>query len=166
MLRKLTISTLSEEETIRLGGLIGGALQPGDVALLTGDLGSGKTRLAKGIVSVAANTPVDEVVSPTFTLINRFDGPFPILHVDLYRITGDQVDDIGLEDSLEQESALVIEWAEIVSEVFEDPLKISIDYTAEDNVRTFEFGFEEDGAWAERIERVLDRFRKGSTRAG
>ncbi len=161
MFNPLEIRTLSEDETIRLGGLIGSVLQPGDAVLLSGDLGSGKTRLAKGIISVAAKTPVDEVVSPTFTLVNRFDGPFPILHVDLYRINIDRVDDIGLEDSLESDAAVVIEWAEIVSDMFEDSLKISIDYTREDDVRTFTFVFKDKGMWAERLNSILDRFENG-----
>ena len=102
------IHTSSEEETIRLGEAIGRLLTSGDTILLVGELGSGKTRLAKGIVSAATGVLYDEVVSPTFTLINRFEGTFPVHHADLYRLHTDQIDGIGLDDALEEDRKSVV----------------------------------------------------------
>ncbi len=95
MCERLEIETSSEEQTIELGAAVGKILRPGDVVLLVGDLGSGKTRLAKGIVAAATGVSPDEVVSPTFTLINCFEGDFPVHHADLYRLEPDAVGGIG-----------------------------------------------------------------------
>ena len=85
------LTTNSEAETIALGSAIGAVLRPTDVIMIEGELGSGKTQLAKGIVSVAADVPTDDVVSPTFTLVNTFEGAFPVHHADLYRLEPDQL---------------------------------------------------------------------------
>ena len=76
----------SEEMTIKLGESIGRVLREADVVFLIGELGAGKTRMAKGIVSSATQTDPDEVVSPTFTLVNTYEGHLTISHADLYRI--------------------------------------------------------------------------------
>ncbi len=128
MRKKLELNSSSEDETIRLGALIGGTVGPGDVILLIGDLGSGKTRFAKGIVSEAAGVDQDEVVSPTFTLINCFEGRFPVCHADLYRLKPEDLQDIGLEDTLDRGGAVVVEWAEKIRDFSEDPLMIFIMY--------------------------------------
>jgi tRNA threonylcarbamoyladenosine biosynthesis protein TsaE len=108
----MKIHSSSEQETIRLGEALGTILKPLDTVLMIGQLGSGKTRLAKGMISAATGVSQNDVVSPTFTLINRFEGDFPVYHADLYRIESDQFDGIGLEDALEDGGALIGEWAE------------------------------------------------------
>lgn len=101
----------SERETRRIGAALGGLCQPGDVILLEGDLGSGKTALTQGIgqgLGVAAT-----INSPTFTLLKEYSGHLPLYHFDLYRLDDPaQVDDLGIDDYLEGMGVSVIEWAE------------------------------------------------------
>ena len=143
MLKEFETVTSSEQETIHLGATIGGMLRPGDLILLIGELGSGKTRLAKGIVSVATGIDPDEVVSPTFTLINCFEGLFQVCHADLYRIGSQQIEGIGLEDALDDGAALIVEWAEKIPELNEDSLRIYIMYHEEEYRRQFRLAWRE-----------------------
>lgn len=158
MLNSIKIHSSSEQETIRLGKALGTILKPLDRVLMIGELGSGKTRLAKGIISAATRVSQDGVVSPTFTLINRFDGDFPVYHADLYRIESDQIEGIGLEDALEDGGALIIEWAEKVVGFEEDSLAISIEFGDEDDFRNIVVQWSDNGSWPERIVEVLGRF--------
>jgi tRNA threonylcarbamoyladenosine biosynthesis protein TsaE len=157
----LEIDTSCEGETIRLGEALGRMLRPGDVLLLIGDLGSGKTRLAKGLVSAATGVDPREVVSPTFTLIHRFDGEFPVFHADLYRLEGSTVDQIGLDDALEEQGALIVEWAERKRWPGSDPLTISVAFGKGENCRIFSLRWSESSAWEDRLthfrEKRLDR---------
>jgi tRNA threonylcarbamoyladenosine biosynthesis protein TsaE len=146
-MKRFEIITPSEGETIRLGEAIGKLLRPSDVILLIGELGTGKTRLAKGIISVATGIDPDEVVSPTFTLVNCFEGPFQVCHADLYRIDSGQVEGIGLEDALDDGAALIVEWAEKILDFHQDPLTIFIDYGQEENQRFFRLEWLETGVW-------------------
>src|SRR4051794_25057361 len=95
----LDVISHSADQTRRLGARLAEWLAPGDVLLLRGDLGAGKTVFAQG---VAAGLGIDEpVTSPTFTLIHEHHGRVPLYHVDLYRIGGDvEAGDLGLEDYL------------------------------------------------------------------
>jgi tRNA threonylcarbamoyladenosine biosynthesis protein TsaE len=158
MLNSMKIHSSSEEETIRLGEALGTILKPLDRVLMIGKLGSGKTRLAKGVISTATGVSQNEVVSPTFTLINRFEGDFPVYHADLYRIESDQIDGIGLEDTLEDGGALIIEWAEKAVRFEEDPLAIFIEYGDEEDFRNIVFQWSDNGSWPERIVEVLRQF--------
>ncbi len=153
----LEIDTSSENETIQLGAAIGRILRPGDVILLIGDLGSGKTRLAKGLVSAATGVDPREVVSPTFTLIHRFDGEFPVFHADLYRLEGSAIDQIGLDDALEEEGALIIEWAERKQWTESDPLTIFAAWGKEENCRKFSLQWKEDSSWDQRLTDFLKK---------
>lgn len=104
--------TRSTEETIALGKRLGAVLTEGDVLVLTGDLGAGKTQLTKGI---AAGMGVeDDVTSPTFTIQMVYEGDeLPLYHFDLYRLDDpDQLDDTGLFDVLGADGPCVIEWGE------------------------------------------------------
>src|SRR5580658_587333 len=104
--------THSEEETIELGRRIARELPRRAVVLLIGNLGAGKTTLAKGIVSgLGAATPED-VSSPTFTLIHEY-GAGRVYHVDLYRLdTPAQVATLGLDEILDRKAVVLIEWGE------------------------------------------------------
>jgi tRNA threonylcarbamoyladenosine biosynthesis protein TsaE len=103
--------TKSAEETGRLGAKIGAFLLPNEVIALTGNLGAGKTTLIQGI---AAGLGVkDYVTSPTFILINEYQGRLPLFHVDLYRLDNiDQVEELGIEEYFTKGGVCVIEWAE------------------------------------------------------
>jgi tRNA threonylcarbamoyladenosine biosynthesis protein TsaE len=109
-----TFRTRSEEETIALGRELAASLAPGAV-LLIGNLGAGKTTLAKGIVEGLSAAPADEVSSPTFTLIHQYGhtGTAPVYHIDLYRLDeARQVESLGLEDLFASGSVVLLEWAE------------------------------------------------------
>ena len=107
-----TFHTRSEEETIALGRELAPTLAPGAV-LLIGNLGAGKTTLAKGIVGGLNATPADEVSSPTFTLIHQYGDAAPVYHIDLYRLDEQrQVENLGLDDLFSSGSVILLEWAE------------------------------------------------------
>ena len=105
------VSSHSVQETQRLGARLGRLLGPGDVLLLQGGLGAGKTVFAQG---VARGLGIQEpVTSPTFTLIREYEGALRLYHVDLYRLGGDvDAAGIGLEDYLYGEGVTLVEWAE------------------------------------------------------
>jgi tRNA threonylcarbamoyladenosine biosynthesis protein TsaE len=107
----------SPEETFELGATLGSELRRGEIVLLTGGLGAGKTLLTKGILS-ALEFDVDEVTSPSFTLVNLYKTEdFNVYHIDLWRSEGgDAAFSVGLEEILEDEKAIVvIEWAERIA---------------------------------------------------
>lgn len=108
-----TYRTASEGETIALGERLGRELPRKRVVLLIGQLGAGKTTLAKGIVQgLGAATP-DEVSSPTFTLIHEYGTDGRVYHVDLYRLEEPrEVESLGLDDLFEREAIILIEWGE------------------------------------------------------
>ena len=91
----------SQEETIQLGQSLGNSLIPGDIILLFGDLGAGKTRLTQGICNGLGLDKGFYIRSPTFTLINEYPGKYPIYHIDLYRIDNqEEIYSLGLEEIL------------------------------------------------------------------
>lgn len=108
----------TEEETFALGERLGSRLMGGEVILLTGGLGAGKTLFTKGILR-GLDFDVDEVTSPSFTLVNQYKtGRFDIYHIDLWRLEkgGDIAFSVGLNEILEIENVIVIiEWAEKLS---------------------------------------------------
>lgn len=106
--------TNSAEETFELAYRIGESLSGGEVFLLSGDLGAGKTVFAKGIAAGLDIDPAD-VNSPTFTLVNLHHGRLRLYHLDLYRIEGsaDELRELGLEEMLDDpEAVILIEWPE------------------------------------------------------
>ena len=106
-----TYLTGSEEETIALGEKLAQQLPSQAVVLLIGNLGAGKTTLAKGIVKGLGAAEPDDVSSPTFTLIHEY-GP-NVYHIDLYRLDEErEVATLGLEEIFEKEAVVLIEWGE------------------------------------------------------
>lgn len=113
-----TFRTASEEETIALGERLARELPAKQVVLLIGQLGAGKTTLAKGIATGLHAAEPDEVSSPTFTLIHEYGPDGRVYHVDLYRI--DELRDVatlGLEDLFDREAVVLIEWGERFPEI-------------------------------------------------
>jgi tRNA threonylcarbamoyladenosine biosynthesis protein TsaE len=107
----LSAVTHSVEETRAVGRSVGDLLEPGDVVLLAGELGAGKTQLAKGI---AASLEVAEpVVSPTFTIAREYEGRIRLVHVDVYRLDrAQEVLDLGLDDTGD-DVVTVVEWGDV-----------------------------------------------------
>jgi tRNA threonylcarbamoyladenosine biosynthesis protein TsaE len=104
--------TASETETAAAGETLGRSLRAGEVVLLYGDLGAGKTAFVRGMARGIGANP-DDVTSPTFTLVQEYAGPSATLyHVDLYRLEGPEIDDLGLEDLVSGDGIVAIEWAE------------------------------------------------------
>jgi tRNA threonylcarbamoyladenosine biosynthesis protein TsaE len=110
------ILSKSAEDTVELGKKIGAFLLPNNVVCLTGDLGAGKTTLIQGIAKGIGVK--DYVTSPTFILINEYQGRIPFFHVDLYRLNSvDEIEDLGIEEYFTRDGACVIEWAERLGEL-------------------------------------------------
>jgi tRNA threonylcarbamoyladenosine biosynthesis protein TsaE len=114
-----TVITNSPEETMHFGAQLAGALRPGTVIALIGDLGSGKTCLTQGIcVGLEVN---DYVTSPTFTLINEYQGRLPVYHFDFYRIdVSAEVTDLGIDEYFYGHGVCIIEWAEKIQAYLPD----------------------------------------------
>jgi tRNA threonylcarbamoyladenosine biosynthesis protein TsaE len=103
--------THSSEETIAKGREIAAKLRPPVIVMLSGELGSGKTTLAKGIISGLGAAREEDVTSPTFTLVHVFHNHCKVYHVDLYRVeTFQDLESLGLEDALGEQAVVIIEW--------------------------------------------------------
>jgi tRNA threonylcarbamoyladenosine biosynthesis protein TsaE len=107
-------STQSAEETIALGRTLAGTLAPPKLVLLRGELGAGKTTLVKGIAEAFRAASEEDVTSPTFTLVHEYHGPtVNLYHIDLYRVdTARELETLGLDDLVAENSILLIEWGE------------------------------------------------------
>jgi len=107
----MEITSHSPEETQQLGRSLGELALPGDVFLLCGTLGAGKTCLTQGI---AWGLGIEEyALSPTFVIVREMHGRLPLYHIDLYRLDNlDEIEDLGLDDYLYGKGACVVEWAE------------------------------------------------------
>jgi len=107
-----TIFSLSPEETFKIGKSFGSRLKGGELIILEGELGMGKTVLAKGIASALGIDP-DDVNSPSFTLVNEHKGDLRLFHIDLYRIKDpEEVEELGIRDIVEIGAVVVVEWGE------------------------------------------------------
>jgi tRNA threonylcarbamoyladenosine biosynthesis protein TsaE len=130
-----------EEETFRLGEWLGKDLRGGEVILLRGGLGAGKTLFTKGVLSALELDPAD-VTSPSFTLVNRYEARQRVYHIDLYRLAedGSAAFAVGLDDILNEDGVVtIIEWAERLGKykLPEQSIKVGI-IGAGDDPRTIE----------------------------
>jgi tRNA threonylcarbamoyladenosine biosynthesis protein TsaE len=107
----LTFETSSEDETSSVGQQIAPSVRRGDVILLYGELGAGKTTFVRGLAR-GLGASADDVTSPTFTLIQEYRGRTTLYHVDLYRLDPRDVDDLGLDELISSGGVVAIEWAE------------------------------------------------------
>ena len=105
------------EETTKIGEQIGKLLNSGDIICLTGDLGTGKTHISKGIAQGLGVT--EYITSPTFTIVNEYDsGRLKLYHFDVYRVSDpDEIYAIGFDDYIFSEGVSLIEWANYIEEI-------------------------------------------------
>lgn len=124
----LEFLSLSEQDTIFLGKLLGNLINPGICILFYGELGSGKTVFIRGICE-ALGIENTIVRSPSFTIVNEYRGVKPIAHVDLYRLEGDvnAIESLALDDYIDEGFILLVEWAENGNFDFDDILRIKIE---------------------------------------
>ena len=130
---KMEIELPDRQATQNLGKALGQQLPVGSVILLRGDLGSGKTTLVQGI---GKGLGIDEIDSPTFTLINEYTrGRVPLYHIDLYRLSRAEADELFLEtywEGIEVELGIVaIEWSERLSHLPPSPVEITLHYLSD-----------------------------------
>jgi tRNA threonylcarbamoyladenosine biosynthesis protein TsaE len=109
------------QETEAIGKRLGAVLSPGDIVLLRGDLGAGKTSFTGGLVQ-AFGIPREAVSSPTFAVMNRYEGTQPVFHFDLYRLkTAAEARDAGLEDIAGAAGITLIEWPDVALPLLDPP---------------------------------------------
>jgi len=115
----IEIRTFSAKETVDAGYKFGKKLKKGDIVCLSGDLGVGKTAFASGIASALGVT--DYITSPTFTIVNEYNGSVPLYHFDAYRINGpDEMFEIGFDEYIDGRGIVIIEWPEMIKEILPD----------------------------------------------
>jgi tRNA threonylcarbamoyladenosine biosynthesis protein TsaE len=131
--KALKLISPAPQETERIGSLLGTLLIPGDVIALAGELGSGKTTLVRGLAQGMGFSP-EEVASPSFTLINEYNGPLPLFHIDLYRLRdGQELREIGYEEYINEAGVAVIEWADRIPDAIpQASLWITLQYQTGD----------------------------------
>jgi len=125
------IQTHSEEETSAAGEQLAASLRAGDVVLLYGELGAGKTAFVRGLARGLGALP-DDVSSPTFTLIQEYAGRTTLYHVDLYRLEPREIPDLGLEDLVLGDGVVAIEWADRWPGRPDDVIEVTIEHAGED----------------------------------
>lgn len=153
----LTVRTRSPEETKSLGHALGELVVPGEVLLLMGDLGSGKTTFVQGFAR-GLQVP-QQVTSPSYMLMHQYEGRYPMLHVDLFRCgMAQEVIDLGLEELMEPPWVVVIEWGEKAAPlVTQDFLEVELHWDDEDDFRTVQL--RPFGKWREKMRVLTDAVR-------
>jgi tRNA threonylcarbamoyladenosine biosynthesis protein TsaE len=122
--------THGEAETMAVARELAERLSPGAVVLLYGDLGAGKTVFVRGLAEGLGVRPED-VSSPSFTLIQEYAGPTPLYHVDLYRLTPADAEDLGLEELMAGDGVVAIEWADRLPRAIKDGVVVRIEAVGE-----------------------------------
>jgi tRNA threonylcarbamoyladenosine biosynthesis protein TsaE len=150
----LIVESHSSHETKMWGRRLGAVLKGGELLGFTGDLGVGKTCFIKGLAR-ALDLPEEQILSPTFTMIQEHRGRLPLFHIDLYRLENVALDDLGLRDYLFSDAVAAVEWYERLREARDlSHLSIRITYT-EANSRRIEFA-----AVGERYASMVERLRR------
>ncbi|PTL37418.1 tRNA (adenosine(37)-N6)-threonylcarbamoyltransferase complex ATPase subunit type 1 TsaE [Alkalicoccus saliphilus] len=149
---KYVWTTTTAEETEKLAEQLGKMLQPGNVITLSGDLGAGKTTFTKALAAALGVTKT--VNSPTFTIMKEYAGRLPFYHMDAYRLE-DTMEELGLEEYMEGDGVLVIEWPEMIEDQLpEEYLALRLYYKGE---TTREIEAE---AFGSRWEELLEEWKK------
>lgn len=156
--KKFKVLSHSSKQTQKLGFLLGKLAEPGDIYLLIGDLGTGKTCLTQGI---AGGMNIEEYThSPSFVLMREYQGRMPLYHVDLYRLDNiNEIVDLGLDEYLEGKGLCVIEWADKGMNVLpQDHLLIKLEHVSENERR---ISLENHG---ERYRNLVESIENGCTK--
>jgi len=154
-------TTTSAGHTRALGAALGAVLRPGDVVVLAGDLGAGKTTFAQGVATALG---IDEpVTSPTFTIVHEYDGRIPLAHVDVYRLdTLGELHDLGFEEIVDDTRVTLIEWGDMVAQALPtDRLLVRLELVVDDDERFITF-VPHGARWRERmgmLEHAITTFR-------
>ena len=141
----------------RLAEALAEVIRPGDVVLLVGDLGAGKTTFTQHVARALG--VVEPVTSPTFTIAHTYragrGAPVPsLMHLDAYRLRGaDDLDAVGLFDGLDEGAAAVIEWGDIVGDAFEAPLTVAFSFVG-DETRSVTCSAPAESQWTDRIRSI------------
>ena len=130
----------SYDETLQIAATFSGTLNAGDVLCMYGDLGVGKTAFVQGL---AKGLDIDEpITSPTFTIVNEYEGRLPLYHFDVYRIAdSDEMYEVGFDDYVYGEGVSVIEWCELIEDILPDKrynITIKKNYDKGENYREIE----------------------------
>lgn len=160
--------TTSVQKTVWLGQQLGAQLRDGDIIALVGDLGGGKTWFTKGVAMALEINP-DTIVSPTFTLVNEYDGRYKLFHIDLYRLKDKaEIIALDLDEYFSGQGIVVVEWADRwPGELPGDTVEVALHIVDE---HTRELGFSASQARANKIIRALKEkvgysFSQGACRA-
>jgi tRNA threonylcarbamoyladenosine biosynthesis protein TsaE len=150
----MMLTTRGGHETESVGAALGGFLRGGDLVVLGGDLGAGKTTFVKGVARALGVR--DPVTSPTFTIVQEYDGPVPVAHVDIYRLQRVQeLHDLGLEEMLDDRVVLV-EWGDVVAPLLpRERVEVQLTIGDEPDIRTIEVVAQGPG-WAARRDALDD----------
>ncbi len=158
-MKSLILRSASEEETISYGRVLGNMLERGDVIALIGELGAGKTYLAKGLALGLGAKDAKEVTSPSFTIINEYSGRIPIFHLDFFRLSEDfEVEDLGYEEYFYGPGVSIIEWAEKFPKILpEEHLEVKINISGE-RERDLELK-----VWGYHYRRIVEKIQTGGS---
>ena len=149
------VATASRAETQRIAAAIASVLVAGDVVVLAGDLGGGKTAFVSGAVpALGSSAPVS---SPTFALVHEYPGPVPIAHLDVYRLHRVQdLHDIGVDELLDGEHVVFVEWGDLVTAALPTThlaVRFELGEAADDRVLVISgLGADWDRRWADLLE--------------
>lgn len=124
----------SETQTAEVARRLASTLQPGATVLLIGELGAGKTAFVRGLADGLGLDP-DQVSSPTFTLVQEYRGPVTLHHADLYRITAEEAEDLGLQELAGPGSVVAIEWADKLARSVGQAVVVTLEDLGDDTRR-------------------------------
>lgn len=151
---RLTLRSKTRDDTQAIAGVVAGALAPGDVVALSGDLGAGKTCFVQGACGALEVT--ERVASPTFVLVREYQGRYPVLHIDVYRLGNlQELVDLGYEEFLDPGSIVFIEWGDAVGALLpKDFLQVDLLATMDDERLVLISGHGE--SWVSRLGSLED----------